>query len=209
MSDERWIIIPRWDEFQHRDMARSSVPPWIKNLTRLLGDTDYLALSQSQRGILHGLWLLYASHRRVLDEASTRRYLVTNKAEARHFRDNLEALNHAGYIELSAVRPARHLASRHASLEVEVEREGFKKNPKSAHARDATAGATFAIRTMIANGAITDLVDLNAELAAAGLNGTVADELRTLISGTNGSTDYEHAPAGIFDDSEPPTLEDE
>lgn len=112
-------MIPRWDEFQHRDMARSSVPPWIKNLTRLLHDGDYLGLTQSQRGILHGLWMMFASHRRVLGEADARRMLVGSDAEARYWRGNLESLSDAGFIELVAVRPARYLAG----IEVEVERE--------------------------------------------------------------------------------------
>jgi hypothetical protein len=192
MTDqERWIIIPRWDEFQHRDMARSTIPPWIKNLTRLLGDDDYLALSQSQRGILHGLWLLYAQHRRNLSEAQARHKLSTSAAEARRWRDNLEALNHAGFVEVSASRPARHLASDIASLEVEVEEERVLKNPKSAHARDRNhdpprqnvqpRDPIEAIRTMIHNGAITNLVDLDAELTAAQINGHQAAELRALL----------------------------
>ena len=38
-----------------------------------------------------------------------------------------------------------------------------------------------AIRTMIANGVITNLVDLEAELAGAKLNSTIATELRGLL----------------------------
>ncbi len=123
MTGDLWIVIPRWDEFQHRDMARSSVPPWIKNMTRLLGDEDYLALTLMQRGLLHGLWLLYASHRRVLSEAEARHSLCRSAGEARRWRDTMVSLSDAGYIELSASRPARHIASEPASLEVETERE--------------------------------------------------------------------------------------
>lgn len=47
----RWIIIPRWDEFQHRDAARTYVPTWIKNYVRQVErDGDYLRLSLAQRG---------------------------------------------------------------------------------------------------------------------------------------------------------------
>ncbi len=120
---EMWIVIPRWDEFQHRDMARSSQPPWIKNFTRLYDDDDYLNLSLMQRGVLHGLWILYARHRRVLSEVGARSKLVTSAAEARRWRDTIEALNHAGYIILSASKPASRHASKVAGLEVEVEVE--------------------------------------------------------------------------------------
>lgn len=123
MDGDRWIVVPRWDEFQHRDMARSSVPPWIKNMTRLLHDEDYLALSLMQRGILHGIWLMYASHRRVLSESEARRELVRSAAEARRWRDTIVSLSDAGYIVIVAGRPARYLAGNPAGLEVETETE--------------------------------------------------------------------------------------
>lgn len=176
MTDERWIVIPRWDEFQHRDMARSSVPPWIKNLTRLLGDEDYLALTLMQRGILHGLWMMYASHRRVLSESEARHFLCRSGAEARRWRDTMEALNHAGFIAIVAVRPARHIASEHASLEVEVEVEGLYKTPRS-----NGKGDSHRIETMISNGVIQDTVDLDAELAASTLTQEQQAFLRQLI----------------------------
>jgi hypothetical protein len=138
---ERWIIIPRWDDFQHRDMARSSVPPWIKAYTRLLHDNDYMTLSLSQRGLLHGIWLLFASHRRVLsyDRAST--LLATNSGEARHMASNIEALVRAGFIEISASRPASTVASNLASLEVEVEKKDLKASDLQPKAKTATKHA--------------------------------------------------------------------
>jgi hypothetical protein len=184
---ERWIVIPRWDEFQHPDVARSTVPPWIKVYTRLLSDDTYLTLTLAQRGLLHGIWLMYATHRRSTNETSTRRLLVTNKAEARHFRSNLEALNHAGLITFSASRPASNLAS----LEVDRDREkkvlsakapkrpvdNFEPQRANVIAKDPIQ----AIKAMIQNGVITDIVDLEAELQGFHLNSNIGDDLRKLL----------------------------
>jgi hypothetical protein len=60
---ERWIVIPNWDEFQH---YKDRNPKWIKVYTKLLHNDAYLGLSPHQRAVLHGLWLMYASHRRQL-----------------------------------------------------------------------------------------------------------------------------------------------
>lgn len=97
-------------------MARSTVPPWIKNLTRLLSDEAYLGLTPNRRALLHGLWLEYARTRRQLpgNTASLSRRLAM-KVTSR----DLEALNHAGFLTFSASKPA----GKHASLEVEVEVE--------------------------------------------------------------------------------------
>lgn len=119
-----YIIIPRWDEFQHRDMARSSVPPWIKFYTRLLHDENYLALTGHQRAVLHGLWLEYASTRRQLPLSTTS---LTARLRLRIMRRDLEALNDAGWIVISASKPA----SKVAGLEVEVDVEREKSTSKS------------------------------------------------------------------------------
>lgn len=117
---ERWIVIPRWDEFQHRDMARSSVPPWIKNFTKLMHDDAYLGLTGHQRAILHGVWLEYASARRQLALSTVS---LSRRLNLRVTTAHLEALNDAGYIEFSDSRPARAVASAPARLEVEVEKK--------------------------------------------------------------------------------------
>lgn len=125
----KWIVVTRWDEFQHRDMARSTVPPWIKNLTRLLSDETYLSLTPHRRALLHGIWLEYARTRRELPEntASLSRRLAM-KVTSR----DLEALNHAGFIGFSAVSPAVNVAG----LEVEVEREREKAVREESSARE-------------------------------------------------------------------------
>lgn len=201
MTDEMWIVIPRWDEFQHRDMARSTVPPWIKNLTRLLSDEAYLKLSGHRRAILHGLWLEYARTRRAIakDTASLSRRLALKV-----ITPDLDALNHAGFVTFSASKPASKVASEHASLEVEVEREGLTKTPKSAREPDRTA---FLIRTMIANGALTTLIDLEAELSHhPTLTDAHREALRSVLTPTNGNGagDETHPETEPEADEKPP-----
>lgn len=123
MSEDRWIVIPKWDEFQHRDMARSSVPPWIKTYTKLMGDDDFLSLSFHLRGVLVSLWLEYATARRQLRDSTV---ALTRRLGQRVTTRDLETLNHAGFITFSASRPASSFASEPASLEVEVEKKDLK-----------------------------------------------------------------------------------
>ena len=101
---ERYIDICNWNRFQHKDIWRKSGgrPPWIKAYTALLHDDGWLSLSESQRGILLGLWLMYASAGQSINEVTARRLLSTNKVASRHFLSNLAALNHAGFIEFVA-----------------------------------------------------------------------------------------------------------
>jgi hypothetical protein len=113
-DSDRWIVIPRWEDFQH---YKDRDPIWIRTYTRLLHNADYLDLTLSQRGILHGLWLMRAMHNENISEASARHLLVTNKAEARHWRGNLDALNHAGFIEVAA---SSSLAQRQKRVREEV-----------------------------------------------------------------------------------------
>ena len=99
MARQRWIEIVNWDRFQHytdRD------PIWIKNYTALLDDPAYRKLTAPQRGLLHGLWLMYAMSRRSipLDLEMINRWLgVSAKMHT------LEALNHAGFIRFRASKP--------------------------------------------------------------------------------------------------------
>src|SRR3954463_13419951 len=58
---ERWIVIPNWDRFQH---YKDRNPSWIKGYVELLNDTEFRRLTFPQRGLLFGIWLLYASTRR-------------------------------------------------------------------------------------------------------------------------------------------------
>lgn len=119
---ERWIIIPRWhaaDGFQH---YKDRDPTWIKNYRWLLADDDYLSLTAGQRAILHGLWLVYASSDgQVKFEPSS----LTRRLSLRVRWSHLEALNHAGFIQVVASKPLS-LRYQDASLEKEKEEETEK-----------------------------------------------------------------------------------
>jgi hypothetical protein len=121
---DQWIVICRWDDFQHPDAARSGIPPWIKTYTRLLSSDDFLELSHHQRGILLGLWLEYARARRQLRDSTV---ALTRRLGQRVTRRDLESLSHAGFIEFSASKPASTPASRSASLD--KRREETPKSP--------------------------------------------------------------------------------
>lgn len=197
---EIWIEVVEWEKYQHPDAARSKVPPWIKNETKLLSSPDYLGLSAGERAILHGLWLAYAR--------SLRRITANTKSLSRQLslnvtRKQLEALNHAGFITFIASKPAS-IVQADLQAQIEIEKEKVSKDPK-----EPTQGAAFAarisgdqrgrehrpydaprnpadhIRKLIANGAIPDHETLDAELAALGLNGDTATELHDLIGKRN------------------------
>jgi replicative DNA helicase len=114
MSDHGWIVIPGWEEFQHRDAARSQVPTWVKTYTKLLSDDDFLDLSHHLRGVLLGLWLEYARSHAALSGNTTS---LSRRLGQRVTDKNLEALNHAGFIDFSASKPASNPAGEPASLE--------------------------------------------------------------------------------------------
>ena len=118
----RWIVIPRWEEFQHYSKRN---PPWIKTYTRLLHDDAYAGLTFHQRGVLHGLWLLYARNdRQIRDNTLT----LTRQLGHRVMRRDLDALNHAGFI---LFRASSVLAQRQrAETETETEEQEQNPNPK-------------------------------------------------------------------------------
>lgn len=123
MSDERWIVIRNWNKFQH---YRDRRPPWIKHYLELLADPNYLRLTLAQRGLLAGVWLMYAESRAsVMLDTSWLRARLNGRVTMR----DLEALNHAGFIEFSASKPlaARYqdapLSRAHGETETETEKE--------------------------------------------------------------------------------------
>lgn len=175
----KWIIVPNWfaskpgadDGLQH---YRDREPKWIKNYRRLLSKDEYRQLSGHCRGILHGLWLEYAmSDGRLRDDSSS----ISSRLGLRVTKQHLELLNHAGFIHFSASEP---LALRYqvASLEVEVDKE------KRLSRRDtprATTPAASAIERAIRNGALTDPIDVEAEITGSNINSQDAQRLRELL----------------------------
>ena len=91
-----YVWIDNWEEFQH---YKDREPPWIKSYTRLMNKDEYLSLSGHRRGILHGIWLAYAtSSRRLRGDTRT----LSQRLQLKVLTSDIEALNHAGFIELVA-----------------------------------------------------------------------------------------------------------
>lgn len=115
--DERWIVIPNWERFQHysdRD------PAWIKNYLSLLHKDEYLRLTGHQRAVLHGLWLAYAAaHCQLRVDTLS----LTRQIGLRVSSRTLELLNHAGLVEFSASKPRAPAPARSREGEKEKEEE--------------------------------------------------------------------------------------
>lgn len=120
---EQWIVIPKWEEFQHYN---DRDPVWIKNYTRLLRNPDYLALSGHTRSVLHGIWLVYASSNGQLPLDARSLHAQLN---LRVSSSQLESLIHAGFIQVSASRP---LALRYPREEKRREETDIPPNPRRA-----------------------------------------------------------------------------
>lgn len=115
---ERWIVVIGWERFQHyQGGPRADRPPWIKTYVALLHDDAYLRLTLHQRGVLHGLWLEYATARRQLPDSTA---TISRRLGERVTRATLDALNHAGFITFSASKP---LAARYQDASPERERD--------------------------------------------------------------------------------------
>jgi len=124
MSEECWIVIPKWEQFQHyadRD------PPWIKLYTELNSNDDWYGLSVAERGLLCTIWVEYARSR---GQISTQRVrgLCRGSARTSHF----EALNHAGFIHFSASKPLALARSR----DLQKAEKNKKKGQASSDSRE-------------------------------------------------------------------------
>jgi hypothetical protein len=107
-----WIIVPRWDTFQH---YKDRSPLWIKVYSRLLHDPRYLGLSLASRGLLLLIWLGYSQENGELSVKN-----VVKLSQKRASIPQLVSLNQAGFIRFSASRPLA------PNREREIEREGSK-----------------------------------------------------------------------------------
>jgi hypothetical protein len=95
-----------WDTFQH---YTDRAPIWIKNYTALLSNPDYVSLTWAQRGLLHGLWIAYANSHRTLPQDTSKLSSILGE---RVRNDQLEALNHAGFLHFSASKPLAQIKRR-------------------------------------------------------------------------------------------------
>jgi hypothetical protein len=120
VSGSQWIVVRNWERFQHYS-DRS--PSWIKSYTAQLHDPDYLTLSSHCRAVLEGVRLAYASSNGQL-LLNTRS--LSAQLALRVMSRDIEALIHAGFIEVSASRP---LALRYPREETETEKRQKKRSP--------------------------------------------------------------------------------
>jgi len=95
--DDRWITVPNWTKFQH---YKDRSPSWIKVYTELNSRDEWLRLTWGQRGVLVTTWLEYARASAQLAQENVRR--LGPKSGSRYFQRDFEALNHAGFIVVSA-----------------------------------------------------------------------------------------------------------
>lgn len=133
-------MIPNWPRFQH---YKDRNPHWIKGHLEVLYDDAYMGTPLAQRGLLEGIWKLYASTHGVLSITQTKRLLCTNKGDSRHFQRHLVALSDAGFIEICASKP---LALRSESASPEKEKEKEPQTPEGALAPEPANAARRAHR---------------------------------------------------------------
>lgn len=118
-----WISVRNWRRFQHYDPTKR-VPPWIKNNTDLMANDSYLSLTEHRALMLHRLWLEYASSRCELSDDTLR---LSRRLGMKVTRADLEALNHAGWIDIVASKALadgyQNASARAHDVEVETEKE--------------------------------------------------------------------------------------
>jgi hypothetical protein len=137
---EEWVWISRWEDFQHYQPERDRAPAWIKDYTKQLSDYRYLALTDRQRALLSDLRRSFA----VTSGWVPRSVAVISRHRHRQtFRSDLEALNHAGFIEFCSRESLENrLDQLYASRAPARSRRGFTKvNPKSGPRAAAREGA--------------------------------------------------------------------
>ena len=125
MSDERWIVVPSWEKFQH---YKDRNPVWIKLYIELAHKDEWLRLTGPQRGMLVTVWLEYALSKGRVSREMIRRSLGESFRNA-----TLESLNDAGFIQFVASKP---LAHRYQAASPEKEGEVLRTSPKDALARE-------------------------------------------------------------------------
>ena len=151
MAGERYIHIRNWERFQHPDAGRTQNRglPWIKGYTAQLTDEDYVELTFADRGLLESLRLQYATNRgRGINEVSTNLHRLFGQ---RVRKEQLERLNHAGFIYLSASKYASNMQAqieteRKIETEKEIQPQGLTV------ARDATGPGQENLKTGGPNG---------------------------------------------------------
>jgi hypothetical protein len=123
MNDDPWIIVPNWDRFQH---YKDREPIWIKVYSELNSRDDWRRLPYSERGLLVSIWIEFGRSRGQLSVST-----VSEQCGQRVRSRSLQALSHAGWIQLSASKPLALSRARASSASREERRE-----EKNARARE-------------------------------------------------------------------------
>lgn len=131
---DRWIVIPGWDKFQHRDAGRSRQGfTWLRDHSDQLHKDDYRALTFHQRGLLKDLRHSYATARGQLSGSTLS---LTRRLGQRVSTRDLERLAGAGFIALSASKPAALMPQDcQPRKEVDKETKGKRRKPVDNGAR--------------------------------------------------------------------------
>ena len=88
-----YIEVVNWDRFQH---YKKDSPPWVKVYRDLLGDYEFMALSEGERWTLVGIWLLAAeTNNRIPNEPKWLKIRLGLRRSP-----SIEALEQAGKIRL-------------------------------------------------------------------------------------------------------------
>ena len=125
MPGVRYLWIARWREFQHYKPEPGRVPFWIKDYMKQLDADRYRSLTLAQRGLL-------ASLRQAFSKAEAKLTCDRSKLSARLgatvYQRDLDALNHAGYIEvISRATLDRRLEEVYSCSRPEKEKEKEKE----------------------------------------------------------------------------------
>lgn len=148
-GSQEYLWICRWEQFQHYPPREDSGPAWIKAHTKQLSDDRYLDLTAAQRAVLHDLRMEFARSRGRLTSDPRR---ITQRLCMKVTRAQLEALNHAGFIEFvsrEVLEEAleRFYASRAParSLEAEAEKDSdgeAEKEPLGLDVQEVSNGSS-------------------------------------------------------------------
>lgn len=127
MDDTGWIVIPNWPKFQH---YANRDPLFLKEYRSQIDDADYRSLTLAERGLLHGLRLLYASSAGQVPHSPSE---LSGRLAAPVWRRHLEALSDAGLIAIVASKPPT-LAGESASAHALAREEKKKRREERASA---------------------------------------------------------------------------
>jgi len=125
-AGDQWITIPSWDRHQH---YKDRDAPWNKLYLELQDKPEWVELPWSHRGMLVTLWIAFAR-----SNGQLRVKHVARLCQARVRLEHLEALNHAGFIELSASKPLALRARPDRGREREALRASLSKERERANA---------------------------------------------------------------------------